>query len=361
MKFSIIRNNATSLGYKIADEITEKCLSHGHIISTDPYQANFILNITNVMDPQFFKRRSKSVFLITIVSGENINGNMQSACYTTLIKTFANMLICAREESNNHLKAYFTTPEAGFYNIEYDAEEAYNLMIPVAGAHYSTENVFIPDLPERFYSGSPVVDEIIKFGKKMDELGVLPAPFPLRQLLSEEDMLHLYRVFGITGASYGNLSSKEEITEFEPPVFWMTGRGVNKSCLSTIGKDLLLVKDFDFQTGTAIISQPVSYDPKARVSVDAVEHALIYKTFPDTGAIIHLHAWMDGVLCTHQNHPCGTTELAQEVVELLKKTDNPESAVVGLKNHGLTITGRSLEEIFIRISCKLKTEVPMFA
>lgn len=121
------------------------------------------------------------------------------------------------------------------------------------------------------------------------------------------------------------------------------------------------MKDFDFQTGTAIISQPVSYDPKARVSVDAVEHALIYKTFPDTGAIIHLHAWMNGVLCTHQNHPCGTTELAQEVVDLLKKTNNPESAVVGLKNHGLTITGRSLEEIFIRISCKLKTEVPMFA
>ena len=52
---------------------------------------------------------------------------------------------------------------------------------------------------------------------------------------------------------------------------------------------------------------------------------------------------------------------AEEVVDLLKKTDNPGSAVVGLKNHGLTITGKNLDDIFERITGKLKTEVPMFA
>jgi hypothetical protein len=34
--------------------------------------------------------------------------------------------------------------------------------------------------------------------------------------------------------------------------------------------------------------------------------------------------------------------------------------VVGLKNHGLTITGITLDDIFDRIRGKLRTEVPMF-
>jgi hypothetical protein len=38
---------------------------------------------------------------------------------------------------------------------------------------------------------------------------------------------------------------------------------------------------------------------------------------------------------------------------------NPASAVVGLKNHGLTITGVSLDEIFDRIEGRLLKVVPM--
>ena len=106
---------------------------------------------------------------------------------------------------------------------------------------------------------------------------------------------------------------------------------------------------------------PGDYDKKARVSVDAVEHALIYKSFPDVGAIIHVHAWMDGIMCTRQNYPCGTIELAKEVLNLIRHTSNPASTAVGLKNHGLTITGKNLEEIFGRITGKLIKEVEMFA
>ncbi|HVO73403.1 MAG TPA: hypothetical protein VMT35_05235, partial [Ignavibacteriaceae bacterium] len=70
---------------------------------------------------------------------------------------------------------------------------------------------------------------------------------------------------------------------------------------------------------------------------------------------------MDGILCTRQNYPCGTIELAEEVVGLLHRSDNPSSAVIGLKNHGLTITGKNLEDIFERITGRLIKEVEMFA
>jgi ribulose-5-phosphate 4-epimerase/fuculose-1-phosphate aldolase len=141
----------------------------------------------------------------------------------------------------------------------------------------------------------------------------------------------------------------------------MTGRGVNKSDLREPGKDILLVKDFNIEEGTAYLSMPVNYNPKARVSVDAIEHYLIYKNYPCVNAVIHVHAWIDGVISTAQNYPCGTRELAEEVVDLLSQTNDPTSAEIGLKNHGLTITGHSLKEIFERIGDKLVTQVEMSA
>ncbi len=91
-----------------------------------------------------------------------------------------------------------------------------------------------------------------------------------------------------------------------------------------------------------------------------MEHELIYRTYPGVGAIVHAHAWMEGVPCTRQNYPCGTTELAAEVAALLASVPDPVRGAVGLKNHGLTITGRSLAEIFSRVRGKLLPEVAMF-
>jgi hypothetical protein len=48
------------------------------------------------------------------------------------------------------------------------------------------------------------------------------------------------------------------------------------------------------------------------------------------------------------------------VAALLATVSDPGRAAVGLKNHGLTITGNSLEEIFSRVRGKLLREVAMF-
>ncbi|HEY8449784.1 MAG TPA: class II aldolase/adducin family protein, partial [Bacillota bacterium] len=52
-------------------------------------------------------------------------------------------------------------------------------------------------------------------------------------------------------------------------------------------------------------------------------------------------------------------ELAQAVAELVRQADDPARAVIGLKNHGLTITGTSLTDIFERIEGKIRKNVPM--
>jgi ribulose-5-phosphate 4-epimerase/fuculose-1-phosphate aldolase len=96
-----------------------------------------------------------------------------------------------------------------------------------------------------------------------------------------------------------------------------------------------------------------------RVSVDAIEHWMIYREHREVGAILHVHAWMEGTRATEINFPCGTVELATAVADLVREDADPGHAVVGQRNHGLTITGESLDEIFDRIDGKLVRNVPM--
>jgi ribulose-5-phosphate 4-epimerase/fuculose-1-phosphate aldolase len=205
------------------------------------------------------------------------------------------------------------------------------------------------------------VSDIFRYGRELESMGVLPVPFPLDDVLTEEGKRQLYRIYGITGASYGNLSAREPIPSLGTTTFWMTGRGVNKARLTSVGNDVLLVKKFDHRRGVAILSVPPGTNPRVRVSVDAVEHSMIYEAYPGVGAIIHAHAWMDDIPFTRQNYPCGTDELAREVVDLLRKQSDPVHCVVGLKNHGITVTGENLGEIFGRLRGRLRTQVMMFA
>ncbi|MFS8665438.1 MAG: class II aldolase/adducin family protein, partial [Limnochordales bacterium] len=69
--------------------------------------------------------------------------------------------------------------------------------------------------------------------------------------------------------------------------------------------------------------------------------------------------WMDNVPSTEINYPCGTYELAHSVAQKVREAPDPSRAVVGLRNHGLTITGRSLRDIFERIEGRIIPQVPM--
>lgn len=364
MKFTVIQNTSDPFRDRVADDLANACIAEGHVFSPTRDGIQFVLNLTDLDAPKAFLRRSQSVFVFSIVAANDGTHDLRSRCYTGLIQSLSNLFLCLVPSDNNGsglAEVYFTTPEAGFYHIPFSAYQVYQRLLPIAGAHFATANIFATDLPIRFYDSSPVIEKIKHYGKELEHMGVLPTPFPLREILSESAMRHLYKIYGITGASYGNLSAREEIPELGSTTFWMTGRGIDKANITKVGKDVLLVRGFDRANGAALLSMPGGFDPRSRVSVDAVEHELIYRIFPEVGAIVHAHAWMDGVLCTRQNYPCGTRELAEEVVSLLRQTDNPSQTAVGLKNHGLTITGRTLDDIFERIRGRLLTEVQMFA
>jgi ribulose-5-phosphate 4-epimerase/fuculose-1-phosphate aldolase len=138
----------------------------------------------------------------------------------------------------------------------------------------------------------------------------------------------------------------------------MSASGVDKSQLEVAGRDILLVTGYDEPNAKMIISVPPGIEPR-RVSVDAIEHWMIYQAHPDVGAILHVHAWMEGIAATDINYPCGTQELAESVADLIDREPDSAHAVIGLRNHGITATGDSLTEILDRIESSILRQVPM--
>ena len=253
-------------------------------------------------------------------------------------------------------RACFMTPELGFRARPSGgdlASEILDAIAPLAGSRLVIANRLDEDLPPALHEGDGATRALAAAGRRLAALNLLPTVFDMKGVLTGRDMRLVMKYFGLKQISYGNLSARRDADSF-----WMTGRGVDKGKLSRIGHDLLLVKGYDPASRTILLSVPPGNDPTARVSVDAIEHYAIYRAVPGARAIVHVHAWIDGVPATLQSWPCGTQQLADEVAGLVLAAPDPPRAIVGLKNHGLTIVGRSLDEILERIEGRLTQEIP---
>ncbi len=164
-----------------------------------------------------------------------------------------------------------------------------------------------------------MTEEIIAAGARLGDLDLLPSPFPIEDLLNERELRHVKRLYGIGGLSYGNLSQRKDERRF-----WMSASGVDKSNLETPGRDILLVSNYDQARREDRPQRAARGRAAARVSVDAIEHWMIYQAHPGVGAILHVHAWMQDIPATDVNYPCGTEELAIERRRPARRRAEPE-------------------------------------
>jgi ribulose-5-phosphate 4-epimerase/fuculose-1-phosphate aldolase len=351
-----------------SEELPYQCISiireiekEGHSQVAHDRISNFVLNIIDLDSPKAYRRKNEEEMVVSIACIREPGADMKSKCYASLVKSISNILFCLAGSDDDLIKGFGITPEVGFIEFPFDPERMFRYMYPVISSHFVLRNRIFPDLNLQENQLIPEVDDIIVYARQLKALGVLPAPFPLIRFLDKDLIDHLFRLYQIKGLSYGNLSIRNFHYMMKGTTYWMTARGVDKSKLKGIGKDILLVKGYDKELNEMHVSVPPGFNPRIRVSVDAIEHYLIYNEFPGVGAIVHVHAWIDGITCTDQTYPCGTRELAENVVDLLRKTENPERAEIGLKNHGITVTGPDIRNIFDRITGRLKINVPMFS
>jgi len=323
---------------------------------TDP-SAACVFNFVNADDPKPFRRRQRSTYVIAVHTVAEAPTDVLRHEYPMLVRALANlaMLVVPGDA------CYFVTPEQGVYSVpdpgDLDrwAHALFDRIEPLATSRLVIDNRFDTDLEPELWDGDELTEELYRAGRRLDKLGLLPAPFPLEEIVGPDDLRWIKLVYGIGGLSYGNMSVRKDEHRY-----WMSASGVDKSNLREIGRDVLMVKDFDAEAGKMILSVPPGIEPR-RASVDAIEHWMIYREHPEVGAIVHVHAWIPGVQATEFNYPCGTAELAGAVADIIRQSPEPGRCVVGLKNHGLTITGPSLDDIFERIEPVIEVQVPMTA
>lgn len=316
--------------------------------------ADFVVNVIDPSQPRPFRRRSRGTFVAALALLAEPPRDELRETYPLLVRALANIALCFIPG----VGVSFTTMERGHYVVVGSDERSLARgvaarLAPLARARLVIGNEFHRDLEPELWAGNGFTEQISAAGSRLERLGLLPAPFPIEELLEERDLRHIKRLYGIGGLSYGNLSARQDSGRF-----WMSASGVDKSQLTEPGRDILLVSGFDAERSLMRLSVSPDAVPR-RVSVDAIEHWMIYREHPGVGAILHVHAWMDGIPATEINFPCGTAELAESVASLIDAEPDPNHAVIGLRNHGITATGEALEEILDRIEPLLLRQIPM--
>jgi len=344
-----------------ADGLERTLIDHGHAIVSEETEApRFVVNFTDAGRPRPYRRKAQGTFVVSVVQVQSEPADILKAAYPILIRSLSNLLVYAVADQREGWRTYFVTLEQGYYPIDPRTvgeagffEAVYQRMAPLATSQLVVGNLFTRDLAPQLREGNANTRSLAVAGQLLDRMNLLPAPFPIQELLPARDMAHVQRLFGLGGLSYGNLSVRQDARSF-----WMSASGVDKGKMQAVGRDMLLITGYDASRKAMRISIAPEVEPR-RASVDAIEHWMIYTEHPQVGAVVHIHAWMEGIASTTVSYPCGTAELAREVADLVRQQPDPAAAVVGLKNHGLTITGRSLPDIFERITGRLLPVVPM--
>jgi ribulose-5-phosphate 4-epimerase/fuculose-1-phosphate aldolase len=324
-----------------------------------------VLHVVDLARPRPYRRKSAPTFVVAVAEVDEPPEDLLRTGYPVLVRGLANLVVLVSDHRSERA-AHFVTLEQGTYTVRRsEGDDAFfgavfDRIEPLASSRLVIANEFRADLLTELWAGDDQTRQIERAGEQLDRLELLPAPFPIEELLSERDLRHVKLLYGIGGLSYGNVSARRQPpTDSEyGPEFWMSASGVDKANLRRVGQDVLLVRGYNPARDSMVLSVPPEMEPN-RVSVDAIEHWMIYREHPEVGAIVHVHAWIDGTVATEINYPCGTLELAEAVADLVRAAPDASHAVVGLRNHGLTITGPDLNEIFERIDGRIVRHVPM--
>lgn len=325
---------------------------------------DLVLHCVDAASARPYRRKAAATFVVAIAELPADPEDLLRAGYPLLVQALANLAVLVVDGPGGP-RVRFVTLEQGTYGLGPGVEDdklfrqAFERVEPLASSRLVIANEFVPDLPPELWDGDPSTRQIRRAGERLGALDLLPTPFPMEELLCERDQRHVKLLFGIGGLSYGNVSARRIGSDgTRTDEFWMSASGVDKSALTRVGEHILLVRGHDPGRDAMVLSVPPNVTPR-RVSVDAIEHWMIYREHPGVGAIVHVHGWIDGIRSTDVNYPCGTLELARAVAELVRRSADPSRAVVGQRNHGMTITGHDLDEIFERVGDRIVDRVPM--
>ena len=134
--------------------------------------------------------------------------------YPLLVRGLANLCVMVSPSGDGSI-AQFVTLEQGTYAIDtgigddpYFFKSVFSRVEPLASSRLVIGNEFTDDLPDALRAGDDVTRQITRAGQQLAALDLLPAAFPIEEILSDRDLRHVKLLYGIGGLSYGNVSAR---------------------------------------------------------------------------------------------------------------------------------------------------------
>ncbi|MEW6049231.1 MAG: class II aldolase/adducin family protein, partial [Bacillota bacterium] len=262
MNFSIVGDTQSEVRQWLARGLRQELERRGHVYEDPPSRdVRLVLNFVDTEKPRPYRRRARATFVCSVAEADRPAEDVLRAGYPLLIRSLSNLLLYA-VPNNGRVDTYFVTLEQGYYSVEHEADDAtyfqrlYERLHPLASSNLVIDNLFETDLPEDLWGGDEAVEQIRRASRRLGELELLPAPFPIQEILPPEDFRHVQHLYGIGGLSYGNISARHDRSSF-----WMSASGVNKYRLDTVGQDILLVKGYDAHKNAMLLSVPPNVTP----------------------------------------------------------------------------------------------------
>jgi len=318
--------------------------------------ADLILAHIDPQDPRPYHRPDSGVALVSLLRLPRPPQDLQTFAHAWLVRSLANLVIVVAGPE--------PSPETYVISLDRKLERvgaaawSQRLFgqvverIRLFDAQIIMDNIFDRDLEPELWQGGEGVGAMGRAARRLAELGVIASGVTMGEGLSHQDQRHLERIFQGNRISFGNLSQRQDAGRF-----WMSTSGVDWYHVELVGRDVELVKGYDAATRAMLISVPAGVRPR-RVSPDALLHHLLYRAHPAVGAVVHLHAWLDGLTAVAPDYPRGSLERAQVVANLVAAQPDPDHAAVGIDRHGIVMTGEDLDEILTRLERAPLAPVP---
>ena len=294
--FAISETGGAAAATWFADGVANQFAARGYTRQeSSGSDTQIVLHVVDADEPRPYRRRAAPTFVIGIGATRERPADVLRTGYPLLVRALANVAVVVSD--GDGLRADFVTLEQGTYSVHHHGSdddffgEVFARLEPLATSRLVIANEFRADLPEALWPGDEHTEQIRRAGERLAALDLLPAAFPIEDILPPRDLRHVKLLFGIGGLSYGNVSTRRGDAHGPlGPEFWMSASGVDKQRLYDIGRDVLLVLGYDPELDAMVLSVPPDVKPR-RVSVDAIEHWMIYREHPAVGAILHVHAW----------------------------------------------------------------------
>lgn len=182
----------------------------------------------------------------------------------------------------------------------------------------------------------------IKFKAEWEKSPPLPVRF-FKKLNYWRDKLYMLGLLGAypDGIGYGNISER-----FNKKGNFIISGSATGQFPSLTPKHYSLVTGLDIDKNRLVCQGPVI------ASSESMSHAVVYRTVPEAGGIIHVHhkpLWqylLHKVPTTDKSAPYGTPEMALSIIDLLESTDLIRIKIFAMEGHeeGIFTFGKDLDE-----------------